>query len=842
MEKVLTLADNLARLDELTAHPQWVCWRQVPNPDKPKPDKLPYNPNTDMLAKANDPATWTTFDVAMAAYKQGRYDGIGYVFSGDDGITGIDLDDAIEDDIVASWAVDIVHALDSYTERSVSGHGLHILTRGILPPGGRRKGKIELYDRGRFFALTGDVFNGTPIAIYDRQEAINALHARIFGEPQDKPQGGVPAQRLNLDDIEILQLARNASNGAKFEALWRGDTTGYPSQSEADLALCDLLAFWTGGNEDQIDRLFRQSGLYRAKWDQRHGPATYGAITIAKAMDGRAKFYNPQPRIARAQLSEPPPSPTMYELEAMTEEEPEQTTAERFNLTDLGNAKRFISLVGEDIRYCHAWARWLVWDGSRWAIDTDGAINRLADIVPRSILAEAAESSSKAQRKKLTDWARASESRYRRNAFVAMAQDLEGVPIAPDELDADPYLLNVRNGTINLRTGKLREPQREDFITKQAPVDFGESAKCPLWLKFQDRITNGNTELIAFKQRVFGYGLTADTSEQVFFIHYGTGANGKSTELNTIRDALGPDYAQHTPTETLMAKKYVGGVPNDLARLKGARFVTAIESEAGRLLAEALVKQMTGNDPIPARFMRAEWFEFIPTHKIHLAVNHKPEIRGTDYAMWRRIRLIPYTVTIPANERDPHLSDKLKGEAAGILAWAVRGCLAWQREGLHVPEAVQKATDDYQGEMDILLDFIADRCTLDARAETTSAALYEAYTEWCTLSGEKALSKKMLGLRLQERGLRSVRIGSRQARGWGGIGLRSMLNDVENPDASRHIDASDTFSDINESFSDSSCAILENASETSDTSMADGVTDGECHYLDVANQEEEYPF
>jgi len=457
---------------------------------------------------------------------------------------------------------------------------------------------------------------------------------------------------------------------------------------------------------------------------------------------------------------------------------------ERPNLTDLGNAMRLVDRHGEELRYCHPWRRWLVWDGRRWRIDEDGEIVRRAVDVRQGIYAEAAALSAEAantvddsKRKELASkaqatltWAKGSESRVRINAMIELAQSLPGIPVAPDELDAAPWLLNVQNGTLDLRTGELRPHRREDMLTKLAPVAYDPEAECPTWLSFLARIFDGNENLIAFMQRALGYALTGDVSEQVLFICYGVGANGKSTLLNTVRAVLGEDYARHTPTETLLIRERGGGIPNDIARLKGARFVTAIEADAGRRLAESLIKQITGGDPVAARFMRAEWFEYVPEWKLFLAVNHKPMIRGTDNAIWRRIRLIPFTVTIPEPEQDKHLGEKLLAEAPGILAWMVRGCLDWQAKGLGTPEEVKAATAEYRDEMDILGDFLSERCIQSPAVEATAKELYDEYVQWCEENNVRPLGKVRFGIHLQERGFTRAR-GHGGTRKWRGVGL-----------------------------------------------------------------------
>ena len=301
------------------------------------------------------------------------------------------------------------------------------------------------------------------------------------------------------------------------------------------------------------------------------------------------------------------------------------------------------------------------------------------------------------------------------------------------------------------------------------PIDFDPDAECPIFLAFLERVMAGNCALIAFLQRAVGYSLTGLTGEQVLFLLYGLGANGKSTLLEILRALLG-DYAQQTEFSTFLVRKQ-DGVRNDLARLRGARFVSAVEMEGERRLSEALVKQLTGGDTISARFLFSEFFEFLPAFKLWLAANHKPEIRGTDHAMWRRVRLIPFTVTIPDDAQDKSLPAKLRAELPGILAWAVRGCLQWQANGLDAPDEVTRATEDYRAEMDVLGDFLAERCIDESGTHVLAADLYGAYRLWSEQNGAEAISGVAFARRLTERGFTRVRVGKKQARGYGGLRL-----------------------------------------------------------------------
>lgn len=436
------------------------------------------------------------------------------------------------------------------------------------------------------------------------------------------------------------------------------------------------------------------------------------------------------------------------------------------NRTDLGNAERFAAFAGDRFRYVHTWGAWLFFDSKRWTRDTDGGATRWCRDTLRAVAAEAGTLDEPEARDQLVKHALDSESAARIAAMTGLAQAL--MPVATDELDRDPDLFNVENGTLDLRTGRLRPHDRADLLTRRAPVVFDPAATCPRWDAFLLRCMGGDQALVGFLQRAVGYALTGHTSEQVLLLLYGTGANGKSTFLETVRALLG-DYATQTDFTTFLRRESEG-VRNDLARLVGTRFVSAVEAEAGVPLAEALVKQITGGDIITARFLFREFFEFRPTFKLWLAANHKPTVRGNDHGIWRRIRLVPFTVTIPEAERDPKLLEKLAAELPGILAWAVRGCLDWREHGLGAPEAVKAATASYRDEMDVLGPFLEEATSPAPGLRVTARELYEAYVAWCQGNGERPRSQKAFANGLRERAFEAVK-GSKGVRCWAGLRL-----------------------------------------------------------------------
>src|SRR5919112_6528750 len=456
-----------------------------------------------------------------------------------------------------------------------------------------------------------------------------------------------------------------------------------------------------------------------------------------------------------------------------------RTTGEKkastgFNLTDLGNAERFIAQHGANVRYCYAWSRWLAWSGLRWGRDESGRIHRLAKETVRGIYQEAAAAPTEDRRKDLAKHAARSEAEAKIRAMLELAKS--EVPISPDELDADPWLLNVPNGTLDLRTGELREHRREDLLTKMAGAGYHPGAEAPLWTATLERVLP-SPALRAFFKKLCGYAISGDISEHILAVLYGTGANGKSTILNALLEAAG-DYGMQAAPDLLVAKK--GAHPTEVADLFGKRLVASIEVEDGRRLAESLVKQLTGGDKVRARRMRQDFWEFDPTHKVFMAVNHKPEVRGTKTAIWRRIRLIPFTETIPPGEQDKKLPEKLRGELSGILAWVVQGCLEWRREGLQAPEEVRKAAGQYRSEMDVIGDFLADRCFRGERLQVDKDELYKAYQMWSEDAGERTETKRKFGMLLKERGVEDGRNSERTKRIWKGIGLTTLKRSVRN--------------------------------------------------------------
>jgi putative DNA primase/helicase len=334
--------------------------------------------------------------------------------------------------------------------------------------------------------------------------------------------------------------------------------------------------------------------------------------------------------------------------------------------------------------------------------------------------------------------------------MVALAHSDPRIAVSSEELDGDSYLFNCASGTIDLRTGAIRPHNQGDRLTKISPVEYRESAECPTWLRFLGEILP-DKELRTFLKRWFGWCLTGIVNEEILPIFYGTGANGKSTLVNMLLEILG-DYGQQAPQDLLIAKRREH--PTELADLFGRRLVASAESEEGVRLNESLVKQLTGRERVRARFIKQDFFEFDPTHKLVLLTNHKPTIRGSDKGIWRRLKVVPFEVTIPENKQDRHLTEKLRSELPGILRWGVEGCLEWQREGLPEAASIRAASDQYREEQDVLGAFFEECCIMveEESVYVKWSTLFETYQEWCKRSGESVMKKRVFSDRLKERG------------------------------------------------------------------------------------------
>ena len=744
--------------EELKSLPQWVGFFRTPAKDG-KTTKKPVNVRTLYGASSTNPETWGTFEQAVNAIgktakvgeSQGKIEGIGFVFAPP--YCGIDLDHVINADTgeINRQALDVISTMDSYTEISPSGTGIHIIYKGEIHKEWKCKknsglgngSDIEMYQQGRYFTVTGNRFNDKEIESREPHAAL------IYKAYMDNGQDGqktlsVPSEpskaktkSLTVTDKDIIDKAMNSSNGMKFARLFNGDTSDYDNDdSRADLALCSMLAFWCNKDISMMDRIFRQSKLMREKWDEKHGRDTYGNITMQKAVENCMNTYSP------TSLKDDDFSVNIENFR--------QKNHRNYSLDDTGNAERMSDMFGEVIRYNYTDKKWMLYDKIKWVYDQSGIIY---DLVDKSLEAMKDEKDWYIQQDNENNdenqtmfkaWEKFYKKSRNHNTKISLEKEVQHyVPVTPNQLDRHKMLLNSPTGVIDLNDFEVRKAVPKDYFTKSVNANFDKSAKSPLWNEFLETIFDHDKDLIRYVQKAVGYSLTGSTAEQCAFFLYGTGRNGKSTFLDVIRELFG-DYARNIQPETIMIKNN-NGINSDIARLKGARLVTTVEPNEGLRLNEGLLKQLTGGDIITARKLYAEEFEFKAEFKLFMATNHKPIIRGTDLGIWRRVHMIPFTVVIPENEVDRQLTEKLMQELDGIFVWALRGLAMYNREGLKMPYAVQKAVDEYKKEMDVVSRFL-DECTEKAFAKSVKASdLYKIYLQWCDLNTEYKMSNTNFG-------------------------------------------------------------------------------------------------
>lgn len=453
----------------------------------------------------------------------------------------------------------------------------------------------------------------------------------------------------------------------------------------------------------------------------------------------------------------------------------ETKPTEDLHYTDLGNAGRLIRSHGDNLRHVATWGSWYVYDPERglWVKDEDGeVVRRMKGVVIEEHRQALLEPDEMIRKARVMHCLKSESEPSIRHAILLAASDAK-TALTHQRLDADPWRFTCANGSLNLRTGELELFAPGHLVTKGTSVRYDPDAQCPRWIQFLDEVFLGDKELIEFVQRAIGYSMTGDTREHAMFVCYGSGANGKTTLIRVLSHILG-QFATTADANSFLAKKSSDGPRNDIARLVGARFVAAAEIGDGRRLDESLVKSLTGGDVVTARFLRQEFFEFVPQFKLWISTNHKPVIKGTDDGIWRRLKLVHFRASFPPEKQDRDLVARLLAEAPGILAWAARGCLTWGAEGLSAPEALTVALKSYQAEQDVLGSWIEDCCELAPEYRTPGANLYRSFSTWCDANGERPWSNKAFTQRLEDRGLDGKR--TEKGRHWFGIMLRVELD------------------------------------------------------------------
>ena len=670
---------------ELKEFRHWVTWKQVRREGK-KPGRAPVNPATGKTASVTEAATWGSYDEAVAAMQAGKGEGIGFVLTLEDPYIGVDLDGCVDPDTggIAPWAKQIVETLNSYTEYSPSGEGLRIFIKGKLPPKGRKSGDIEFYDDRRFMTVTGNHIPGTSETIEERQQEIEALHQEVFGGKSNS-QG--------TDDSILLRKIQQSPQGRKFDKLFRGDwADDYPTQSESDLAMANILAYWANGDESIMDRLFRQSGLMREKWDRVTGDSTYGQRTIEKAIDGLAM------------------SPKSAEI---------SVNPERYF-----NKSQFIPkrLAEEIMKIYH-----IKFAGGRFWIYEDGVYKQeREDLLAREIQRLLADESRDNRIREVLN-------HIRREALI-------------DLPTPDAQFINVLNGRLNWRKGKLEPHDPKHFDIVQLPVTYDPDAKCDVFDRYLESTFNSR-DLVQLVEEILGYSLIPDTRFEAVFILYGTGANGKSVFLNVIRTLLGPENTASVSMQDLAEQPFF------LEKLVGKLVNLFADLDPRGLKQTGILKSLVSGDPVTAQRKYGDPFTFINFAKFLYSTNQLPPSKDRTHAFYRRLIILPFENTFTEATMDRELREKLSkpSELSGILNIALKGLQRLYQQGQFTnPDVVAAASQKYKSQNGSVAEFVNQKVEVNTDEVVLKLTLYEAYRNWCQARGVKPESQRILKEHLKD--------------------------------------------------------------------------------------------
>ena len=740
--------------DELKQLKNWCVWKFENR--NGKRTKIPFNAETGEFAKSNDKRTWSSYETAVNAE---GVDGIGFFF--EPPYLGIDIDD-IDDDLhrfkqgdkLDNIVSEFNEAFKSYTEVSPSGNGLHIIVKGKIPGSRRRKGNIEMYDSGRFFTMTGKTIGKYKDVTEVSEQVFKTIYEKYLPDNTVKyPTTNNYQQNIhNLSEIDVINEIYKSKQAKLFDDLMKGNYEPYyTSHSEADMALANILAFWCARDYSQMDSIFRQSNLYRDKWDEKRKNSTYGEQTLFKAINEANNIYTPK------QQTED--NPLRYALSKLFDNQEETKEFPIRSYDDTGNADRFIDRYGNLYKYSYIANKFYIYDGMKWKIDDKGSIRKLIDEMIESIKDEKIIHGDDVTEEEAREFFQKyyKKTRGTQAKKNIMNELMHRRPATPDDFDRDDMLINVANGYIDLTSRELYKHDINKMFSQITNTDYTEKMQPAVWLDFLNDIFAGDQEVIRYIQKALGYSLTGSTREQIMFILFGKGRNGKSIFVEVISEILG-DYSNNMQAKSLMVKKN-DNVNTDIARLSKARFVTSSEPNEGFSFDEGLIKQLTGGDKVTARFLYAEEFEYTPKFKIWVSTNHKPIIRGTDDGIWRRLVLIPFDVQIPEEKVDKDLKYKLLREAPAILNWMAEGAYMWMQEGLAMPEKLKEAVQKYRNEMDTLGQFIEDCCKVDKNSSEKVSNLHQAYKTWSNdnLTSTKVLGMKSFSQKMEERFVKESR-------------------------------------------------------------------------------------
>lgn len=741
--------------DALKRNASFCVWKMEKRSGRPT--KVPYNPKTGNMAKTNDPSTFADFNTAMKAYAIGGWNGIGYRVS--EGIGAIDIDHCIrEDGSLNDVAASILGIFSTaYFEKSPSGTGL----RGFfkLSPDfaydktvyyiNNRKHGLEVYLPGttnRFVTVTGDMFRGGTVTQDDKalQTALDTFMKR-----STRVSSKTVEPCSYLDDDGVIAHASASESGDKFKALYAGNwEEGYDSQSDADMALVSILAFWCGNVEEQIDRIFRTSGLMRDKWDRHTGDSTYGQITIRNAVTTNSAIYTPISDTSAEDDFETLDDEKETEVLTfepdlshitLTVEEMQPHTKPRYQRDEIGIGYAFADYFKPIARFDRERGIWYVYDGKVWQPDENAlAVAELAKILADRLYTFALQITDEDTRNRYIKRVQKLQMRKNRRTMIEDAKSV--YPVSHTIFDRNTDLFNCQNGTLNLTTGEFRPHDPADFLTMLSGVTYDPDAACLRWEQFISEVMCNDSDLALYLQKALGYALTGGTSLECLFILYGaTSRNGKGTTMETFLKIMG-DYGKTSNPEMLSTKFgniNASGPSEEIARLAGVRFVNISEPEKKITFNAALVKRMTGNDTLNARFLHENSFDFRPNFKIFINTNYKPSVSDMTLFYSNRLKLIPFKRHFEEHEQDKGLKAFFAEEQSqsAIFNWCYAGYKLFRKQGLDDPTAVTEATKEYQDESDRIGQFVDAWLEEGEAFEERTSAVYNIYGQWCEKYG-----------------------------------------------------------------------------------------------------------
>ena len=759
----------------------WVCFKYAER--NGKKTKIPVDPKTGNLAKSNDPHTWGSFAQAAAVADHSGFAGIGFMLDRSP-FVGIDIDhcrDAAGN--ISPQALELIHSAASYAEISPSGTGVHIIMKGEIPDGkGRRNKALEMYDRGRFFTVTGNVLKDHA-EIREAQALITEITARIDRErnqgegkhAQDQKPGG--ACGFNGSDEALIEKIRGSYQGFKFTDLYEGgDLAHYNGDaSAADMALMNILAFWTGCDAERMERIFSSSVLgQRDKWKERKD---YRAFTVARAIRDCKATYQGKGRRA-------PLPPKIRDKMA------------KYAYTDKGMAERLTLLYGDRIKYCPAVRSWYIYTGKQWKKTTEEPMylflyktleaarevmeGRFQTMIEECLKAAPEESKEEAgkrtkeaekltkQREKIRAYLMARENYAQATAVLRTARAFRIVDI--NAFDRDKWRINCPNGVLNLKNLALEPHKADQLMAKSTAAEYRPGYICEVWEKTVKEVLP-DEETRRWIQKFIGYCLTGSVREEKFLFLYGPGGRGKGTFIETIAEAMG-EYADTIPIDLLLSRRNDAGSGNEatpeLMKLAGVRLAITSEAGSGRRFNDAKLKLLTGGDKITARALRCDPVTFDPAFKLVASSNYMPAVTDVlDEGIRRRLIIVPFEANIESI-RDLTLKERLRSPdvLAGVLSWAAEGCRLWQKEGLNpIPKEVKQRLLSYYDENDDIGDFLAECCKTGPQYSTPIKDLYAAFVNWLGVGGRyRPMSKKAFSQALASRGFP-------QRKGSGGVRL-----------------------------------------------------------------------